>query len=797
MDNVVQDIRYGVRQLYRQRGSSLVAILTLALGIGVSTAIFSVIDATMLRPMPYPDPEQLVTVGPAEVKADGELSRPTASMEDMRTWQAASDVFASVAGEGGAFRGRIVDGPTPERIEVAHFTEDYLSMHGIKPVIGRDFQRADTEYGAPLVALLGYGYWQSHYGGRPDVIGETIRLDTDIVTIIGVLPAGFNARTPLTTPLQIDPKEYARRGTGRVSVYARLRPGVTVEQAEERLSARMPDWSGGGASGKVRVIVESRLESATSYYRTTVNVLGGAVGLILLIATVNVAGLLLARGEARQSELAVRASLGAGRGRLIRQLLTESVVLAIPGGLLGVLLAWLSLDAIVANIPLSLPSNSPVTLNLKVLAATAALLIPTAVLFGLAPAIRLSRVRINSVMARGGRQVSSTLSMRGSQILIAAEIALAVVLVAGAALMIRSFIRISAVDLGFNPDGLVTMQVLPLDKTAAAHKEYYLGLLQRLRSTPGISSAGIVDNFALGGGTTYTGVTVAGKGTGTTVFDVTPGYFETIGARLKTGRLPTDADYTSGFAGVVINETAARKMFPDRQAAGQELRSAGPAGKSWTVLGVIADLRHGGPLSTGSQGEPQVFFPLQPTESELIQAMTVVVRPAGDSAGLADQLRRTAEAGGSRVLVEKIQSANELFGERVITPRRQTVLLGLLGGLGLTLALVGVFGMTAYAVTRRTGEIGVRLAFGARPGQVVRTMVRDAAMPIAIGTAVGVGAALLSTRVIKSFLFQTEANDPVTLAAVAVTLAVTGCIAALLPALRAARVDPASCLRAD
>ena len=307
------------------------------------------------------------------------------------------------------------------------------------------------------------------------------------------------------------------------------------------------------------------------------------------------AGLLLARGEARQSELAVRASLGAGRGRLIRQLLTESVVLAIPGGLLGVLLAWLALDTIVANIPLSLPSNSPVTLNLKVLAATAALLIPTAVLFGLAPAIRLSRVRINSVLARGGRQVSSTLSTRGSQILIAAEIALAVVLVAGAALMIRSFIRISAVDLGFNPDGVITMQVLPLDKSAAAHKEYYVGLLQRLRSTPGIASAGIVDNFALGGGSTYTSVMVAGKGTGTTIFDVTPGYFETIGARLKAGRLPTDADYSSGFAGVVINESAARKMFPQRSAVGQELRSVGSAGKSWTVLGVIDDLRHGAP----------------------------------------------------------------------------------------------------------------------------------------------------------------------------------------------------------
>lgn len=797
MDPLIQDIRYGVRQLFRQRGSSLVAILTLALGIGVSTAIFSVIDATMLRPLPYPDPEQLVTVGPAEVQPDGTISRPTSSMEDMRTWQAAEDVFSFVAGRGSAFRGRIVDGPQPERIVVQHFTEEYLSIHGVTPLFGRGFVGEDTNPGSPLVALLGYGYWRSHYGGRTDVIGETIRLDGDVATIVGVLPAGFNATTPLATPLRIDPKEYARRGTGSVSVYARLRPGITVEQAQERLSARMPDWSGKGASGKVRVIVESRLESATSSYRTTVNVLAGAVGLILLIASVNVAGLLLARGAARQSELAIRASLGAGRGRLIRQLLTESVVLALPGGALGVLLAWLSLDTIVANIPLSLPANSPVTLNLKVLGATAALLVPTALLFGLAPAIRLSRVRIGSVLARGSRQVSSTLSTRGSQVLIAAEIALAVVLVAGAALMIRSFVRISAVDLGFNPDGVVTMQVLPLDKSPAAHKEYYVALLQRLRSTPGIASAGIVDNFALGGGTSYTGVTVAGKRIGTTVFDATPGYFETIGGKLRAGRLPTDAEYASGFAGVVINESAARKMFPDGQAIGRELTTSFPAPKSWTVIGVIADLRHRGPLDARSVGEPQVFFPLQPTESELIQAMTVVVRPDRDLPGLADQLRRTAESIGPRVLVEKIQSANELFGERVITPRRRTVLLGLLGGLGLTLALVGVFGMTAYAVTRRTAEIGVRMAFGARPWQVVRTMVRDAALPIAVGTVLGVSGAMLSTRVIESFLFETAPTDPATLAAVAITLAATGCIAALVPALRAAKVDPASCLRAD
>ena len=803
MDALIQDIRYGIRQLFRQRGSSIVAVLTLALGIGVSTAIFSVIDAAMLRPLPYPDPEQLVEVNPEEVEADGSLSLPSPSMEDMRAWQAADHVFSAVAGWDSP-RGRIVDGPVPERVEVMRFTEHYLSIHGVTPVIGRDFDRGDTDPGSPLVALLGYGYWQSRFGGRRDVIGETVRLDADVATIIGVLPAQFTATAPISIPLRTPVNEFSRRGTGRVSVFARLRPGVDVAGARARLSARMtraprPDGTVDGTVTEVRAAVTSELESLTSRYRTTVTVLAGAVGLILLIAAVNVAGLLLARGAARQSELAVRASLGAGRGRLMRQLLTESVVLAIPGAMIGVLLAWLSLDALVANIPLSLPSDSPVTVNLTVLAATAALLVPTTLLFGLAPAIRLSRVRIGSVLARGGRHVGSSLSRRGSQVLIAAEIALAVVLVAGAGLMIRSFMRISAVDLGFRPDGLLTMQVLPLDRSPAAHKEYYVALLREIRTSPGIASAGLVDNFPLGGSSSFSTVTVAGKPTGTGVVRVMPGYFETIGATLRAGRLPTDADYASGFPGAVLNESAARALFPEGAAVGRELtydyrRRETP---SWIVIGVIADLRHGGPLETRPGRRSQVFFPFEPDQRDLNRAMMIVMRASASPPGLADQLRRTAQSIGPRVLVEQIRTADDWFGDRVITPRRRTVLLGLLGGLGLALALVGVFGMTAYAVARRTAEIGVRIAFGARPWQVVGTMMRDSAIPIAVGIVIGVGGAMLSTRVIESFLFDTAPTDPVTLAAVAVTLAAAGSLAALVPARRAARVDPASSLRSQ
>jgi putative ABC transport system permease protein len=801
MDAIVQDVRYGVRQLLRQRGSSVVAVLTLALGIGASTAIFSVVDAVMLRPLPYPNPEQLVTLGVVETRPDGTTSQPTPSLEDLRFWQAADDIFSHVAGSGQAFRGRIVEGPEPERIEVRLFTESYLSMLGVVPLVGRDFTRADMDPGSPLVALLGYGYWQSRFGGR-DVIGETIQLEEDIATIVGVLPQWFNASTPVTLPLRMTPQEVGRRGLGsRLGVSARLRPDVSIEEATERISARMAGWSpsGGGErpSAPATVRISSQLGAAVGRARTTVTVLAGAVGLILLLACVNVAGLLLARGAARQSELAVRSSLGAGRARLARQLLTESVALAVPGAALGVLFAWLTLNAIVANIPLSLPTNAPVTVNLTVLGATAALLVPTVLLFGLAPAIRLSRVGPGPALARAGRQRGSPLSRRGGQALIAAEVALAVVLVAGAGLMIRSYARIADVDLGFNANDLLTMDVLPLERTPGAQEAYYDALLQRVRTVPGVSSAGIVDNFSLGAGATVTSVQIGDEWHQVMVFGALPGYFETIGATLVEGRWPTDGDRASGFRGAVINERAAREMFPDGPALNRQFRRAGSDETPWTVIGVLASLRHGGPLGFGDRYPLHAFFPLRLSEEHLTRPLTVVMRVSGDTSELPNELRRVAQSIGPRVLIERIRTGDALFADSVVTPRRRLVLLSLLGGLGLVLALVGVFGMTAYAVARRTTEIGVRMAFGARPGQVVGVVLRDSAVPAGLGAAAGVGGAVLATRAIESFLFETSPTDPVTLAAVAAALAATACLAALVPALRAAAVDPVSSLRAE
>jgi putative ABC transport system permease protein len=792
MRALLQDLRHGVRQLCHQPGSSLAAIATLALGIGVSTALFSVIEATMLRPLPYANPEQLVNVLAEVPQPDGGALQIGPSLADLRAWQDADDVFLSMEGSGGGARGTIVDGPEPVRLEVMNFTEGYLSMYGIEPVIGRGFVREDCDPGAPLVALLGYGYWQRRFAGRADVLGATIRLDNQIATIVGVLPASFYARNPLFTPLRVPAAQFTRRGTGSIWVEARLRPGVSLEEATARLTSRMPD----GFPGPARATVTPELAATQSRYRSTINVFIGAVTLIVLMAGVNVAGLLLARGIARETELQVRASLGASQSRLLRQLLTESLVLALPAGALGIALAWLTLDLIIANIPLQLPPNAPVALSATVVSLTATTLLVTALLSGLTPAVRLSRADAGRVLAQSSRCMGSSFSPHSGRLLVGAEIALAVILVSGSGLMLRSFMRIALVDLGFDADGLIAMQLTPLAQEPAAHRQYYELLRARLRTVPGITAVSIVDNFALGDSSTSTTLASPAARTGSWIFEVTPAYFETIGARLRSGRFLSEGDYASHHRGVVITETAARVFFSGEDAVGGELRRPGSA-ESWNVLGVIGDLRHLGPINTRNEGRPQVFFPYEPTKNRLGRPMTVVVRASAPAAGLEEQLRRIAQSLGPRVVVEYVKSADALFTETVITPRQRTILLTLLAVLGLTLALVGVFGTTAYAVTRRTPEIGLRLAVGARPGQVVRKMASDAAGPIVIGTIIGLGATAWLTRAIESFLFQTSPTDPATLTAVAAVLMTTAAIAALVPAMRAARVDPADMLRAE
>jgi predicted permease len=792
METILQDIRYGMRVLCKQPGFSVVAILTLAFGIGASTALFSVIDAALLRPLPFPHPEQLVSVRVLE-PLDGRIRGLDPSISDARDWRAGSRAITAVGVARENLPQMVVDaGGGPERVAVNELSEGLLELYGATPILGRPIGRDDEAVGAPSVILLGYGYWRSRFGGDPNVVNRTVRFVEGPATIVGVLPATFFRKAAIWRPHPLNTTFWApnRRGRG-TDTFARLAAGVSLQDAERTLTELTQRLAAErGEPTNIKVQLKSLYSETTAGYSTTVNTLLGAVGFILLIACVNVAGLLLARGAARRPELAIRASIGAGRARLIRQLLTESLVLAFAGGSVGALFASASLDALVTIIPMSLPTESTATINLPVLAFTLALSVVTAVLFGLLPAFTLSRVTLTAGFGGGNRRHGSALSRRSGQWLIGIEVALAVVLLAGAGLLIRSFAHAMAADVGFDPSAVLTMEVTPIDQAPAVLNEYYPALLERIRSMPSVSAAGAVDYVPMGNVLSMSSAQADGRPAEMMVIrHALPGYVPAMGLRLKKGRVPSDTELAAGPTLVMINEEAAKRLFPNGPAVGRSvtLFKQPPA----EVVAVAGNIRQSGPL-WGAQPELSVLS-TQPVTGPMV----VVIRPAPGARVPIDQLREAALGVGPEVFLERIRTASELLGDQVVTPRRRTLLFSLLGGLGLLLTLVGIFGTTAYAVARRTQEIGIRMAFGARPDQVVRTIVSDAVWPVVIGIAIGLGGSMLSTKVIAKFLFQTTPTDPATFATVAIALGIAAGIAAWLPARRAARVNPVTALRAE
>ena len=797
METILQDMKYALRQLARQPSFSILAGLTLALGIGVSTALFSVIDAALLRPLPYPDPEQLVTIDVEETGKDGKTSRFGPSMVDIRIWRALTPIISH------AGMGRVVTGPAPlivetdraERQVVGEVSEDFLETYGITPILGRGIHADDTSQGAPAVALLGHAYWQRTFGGDSNVLGRAIRIQNRPVTIVGVLPAGFYNETAIWQARQFNAVMIERRGSG-TPVIARLRPGVTLTQARAAMEVLTPPASlVGPTTVPVRVVLVSMYDEETRQFGATINTLAMAVGLILIIACVNVAGLMLARGATRHVELAIRASIGAGRGRLIRQLLTESLILALAGAGAGVLLAYVSLDSLVALVPLSLPANSPVAINATVLAFALGLTVVTALLFGLVPALKLSRApkMISTMLAVGGRS-GAPLSKRAGQWLIAIEVALALVLMTGAGLILRSFARLVSVDLGFSTANVLTLEVEPLDQNATIRRDYYAALADALRQLPEVVSAGALDQNALTGGGSYsalvTDTDASFEGPQRTVL---PGFFEAMDVRPLAGRLLEDADRRTGEA-VLINALGSQQYFGGK-AVGHTLRAGGRNPRQLRIVGVVPYMRHGGPQS---RVRPELYVLPHPAEMDARSLKFAMVLRLKEGMALSiDRLKQTAESVGPRVVVGRARPAAAVISQQMRTPRHRMLLLTMLGVFGLLLTLVGIFSMTAYAVARRTREIGVRVAFGARPAQVVGIMIRDAVWPVAFGVIAGLAGAYYATRIIASFLFQTTPYDPLTLVSVIALLAAAACLAAWLPARRAASIDPVAALRSD
>jgi len=776
-----QDVRYSLRLLMRQRGFAAVAILTLGLGIGASTALFSVIDAAVVRPLPYPHSEQLVELLVEEARPNG-VGRLGPSLDEAREWQATGGVLSQVC-VWKSWSPLLVDTGEFERVAYKDLSEGCLEMYGAVPFIGRGITRDDARPGAPAVVLLGYQYWQTRFGGSVDAIGRTLRLPDGPATIIGVAPPWFGRDTGLFRALRFAvAQQESKRGTG-AATEARLRPGVTPAQAAAALS------------GETKVIATSLYEGTTRGYTSTLRTLAGAVVLILLLACVNVAGLLLARGTTRRTELAVRASIGATRARLVRQLLTESLLLAGAAGAVGVALAGLSLDTIVAIIPLTLPSDAPATVNRTVLAFAAAAAVTSALLFGVLPALRLSRAARHS-LSGAGRQRASGLSRRNGQVLIAVEVAFAMVLLAGAGVMVRSFARLVTEDLGFDAQQVAAMQVVPADPRPAILSAYYPRLVEAVREIPSIAFVGAVDTLPLIGGGTSTRAKTAGPAwTSIDLSQILPGYFEAMGIPLVAGRLPLPADATSGRPVALISADAAKTLFPDRSAVGRRLVVASD-NQEREVVGVVGTVHHWGAAEKGSSFErPKVYVLFG--QSPAAQPLSLVIRMRRNMPLPVEQLRTVAGQIGPRVFVEKFRPGADWIGANTMRARHRTQLFGLLGAFGVVLALVGIFSMTAYAVASRTREIGVRMALGARADQVVGTVLRDAAWPVAIGTIAGLAGAAAATKVIASFLFNTSPTDPLTFGLVAATLACVGTLAAWIPARHAARVDPLIALRAE
>ena len=670
----------------------------------------------------------------------------------------------------------IVDTGIPQRLTVAEASEGFLETYGIAPILGRGIQLADTREGAPAVALLGHAFWRRRYGGDLNVLGREIRIQDHTSTIVGVLPAGFYNETAVWQASQFSGAMLDQRASG-TPVVARLRPGVTFVAAKAALDAVTPASPiMGPTSGPARVMIRSMYEDETAQFGATIRTLSVAVGLILIIACVNVAGLLLARGATRDVELAIRASIGAGRARLVRQLLTESLLLAVAGALIGVLLAYVSLDSLVALIPLSLPPNSPVAINRTVLAFALGLTFLTALLFGLVPALKLSRApkMISSMLCVGGRS-GAPLSKRAGQWLIAGEVALALVLMTGSGLILRSFAKLVSVDLGFDTANVLTLEVEPLDRATAIRRKYYVSLVKELRRLPGVVAAGAIEQLALTGVRSYRSATAdTGAQFEGPQRTVLPGYFEAMGVHAVAGRLLEDADLATGEA-VVVNASASQRYFGG-SAIRHTVRTNDNNRIQWRIVGVVPNMRHGGPER---DVEPEMYvLPDSDTTRPWSTTLALVMRLRGRESLPLAQLKQIAEGVGPRVLVGRARPATALLGEYVEEPRRRMLLLTLLGGFGLLLTLVGIFSMTAYAVARRTREIGVRVAFGARPAQVVGIMVRDAVWPVVIGLVAGLAGAYYATRIIASFLFQTTPHDPATLVAVVAVLGAAACLAA-------------------
>ncbi len=804
-DEMIQDLRYGVRMLLKNPGFTLIAVLTLALGIGANTAIFSVVNAVLLRPLPYNDPDRLALLGSRWSDSEfAAVSLPeyldyrarATSFQEMASYQRGGANLSTGAGE-------------PELIQSASVTVTLFSTLGVKAAWGREFLPEEEQPGAGRAALLSYGLWRRRFGGDAKIVGQTIRLNSESYTVVGVMPPGCyfpDKETEVWTVMKIDLKDLGTRGNHNRQVIARLKPSVTLSQGQAEMDIiagqfahdypkNYPAGSGWGVS------VVALHERLVGKMRPVMLALLATVGLVLLIACANVANLSLARAGARRKEMAIRVALGAGRSRLVRQMLFESLLLALLGGAAGLLLANYSRYALSWLDPGAIPRLEETSLDARALGFTMALAFLTSLIFGLAPALQAARTDVNQQLKEGGAGSQSSGELRLRSLLVVTEVALATVLLVGAGLMIRSFARLLEVDTGLKAENVLTAQLsLSQAKYTEDHQvaAFYQQLLERLKAQPGILSAGAISILPFSGvsgdyGFGVEGYTPPSPGVepDEEAREVAPGYFRTLGIRLLRGRLLDESDGADSPKVALVSESLARKYWGERDPIGGRIKLWGldSDGPWWTVVGVVGDVRHFG---LEAETKPILYLP---NTQRTVRRMAIVVRAEADPAAMANVVSRQVFALDPEQPVSHMKTMERLISTSAAGPRFRTLLIGLFAGLAILLAAVGLYGVISYTIGQRTREIGIRMALGASPGNVLSLVVRQG-MTLALGgLALGLCASWALTRLIKDFLFNVSATDPATFAAIAAMLACVALLACYLPARRAMKVDPMVALR--
>jgi putative ABC transport system permease protein len=805
MNQLRQDIHYALRRLFKEPGFTIVAIATLALGIGANSAIFTVVNGVLLKPLPYPESGRLVGVyhmvdGHRAVMSGPNFTDVMKSAGTLENAAAIQTGRAILTGEG-----------EPTRLPVALVSASLFNVLRVRPEVGRTFAANENTPGATNVVIISHALWQQRFGGDRGVIGRRILLDNVPKAIVGVMPAGFSypSGREVWMPIEYDENFVSRqRGAWYLDVIARLKPGVTPQQSAaevetigRRLAREYPD-----ENGEIGMSTYPLLESMVGDIRRAVMILLGAVGFVLLIACSNVANLLLARAAVRGSEMAVRAALGASRPRLIKQLLTESVLLSLVGAGGGLLLAVWGVDLLIRLKPHGIPRLDNVHIDGTIVLFTVAIAIGTGILFGLVPAFSATR-GLSDTLKEGGRGAAGA---RGGQrvraVLVVAELALAVMLLAGAGLLLRSFMRLQAVDPGFKVEPALTFDLTLPDtsyKEDATRIAFFDSVMPRLRALPGVKAASAVMALPLSGVDFEISFEIKGRPPvppaqqpSMQVRVATPDYFPAIGIPLKRGRLFTDSDTTSTPQVVLITESAARRFFPHEDALGKTItlgwgRSSSKHRAGGEIVGIVGDVKDTG---LDEPNPPEIYLPLRQWP---VSSMTVILATAVPPMSLADAVRAAVYSVDGNLPVSNVGTLDAIVARSISQQRFYMLLLTVFASVALVLAAVGVFGVLSYAVSQRTREIGIRMALGAPGRSVLALIVRQALTLVVCGVGIGLVSGLGLSQTMAKMLFGVTPTDPATYAAVAAVLATVALLASYLPARRATRVDPIVALRVE